>query len=119
MTVNDLVAVLRFVVAKPVLDRTGLTDEYDIALRWAPEVRGVTIDPTDGASNAPHPTELTTRRKCSVSASSAFGVVAMIRESSHQVLDYPNQANELSVGFGGPPGDRTRDTLIKSQVLYH
>ena len=20
---------------------------------------------------------------------------------------------------GGPPGDRTRDTLIKSQVLYH
>ena len=21
--------------------------------------------------------------------------------------------------FGGPPGDRTRDTLIKSQVLYH
>jgi hypothetical protein len=23
-------------------------------------------------------------------------------------------------GFaGGPPGDRTRDTLIKSQVLYH
>ena len=24
------------------------------------------------------------------------------------------------LGFsGGPPGDRTRDTLIKSQVLYH
>ena len=21
--------------------------------------------------------------------------------------------------IGGPPGDRTRDTLIKSQVLYH
>ena len=21
--------------------------------------------------------------------------------------------------LGGPPGDRTRDTLIKSQVLYH
>jgi uncharacterized protein (TIGR03435 family) len=50
MTVNDLVAVLRTIVAKPVIDRTGLTDEYDIALRWAPEVGGVPVDPTDGAS---------------------------------------------------------------------
>ena len=23
------------------------------------------------------------------------------------------------ISNGGPPGDRTRDTLIKSQVLYH
>lgn len=50
MTVNDLVAVLRTVVAKPVIDRTGLMDEYDITLRWAPEVGGVALDPTDGAS---------------------------------------------------------------------
>jgi site-specific recombinase XerC len=26
---------------------------------------------------------------------------------------------ELPQVVGGPPGDRTRDTLIKSQVLYH
>jgi len=26
---------------------------------------------------------------------------------------------ELEMGVGGPPGDRTRDALIKSQVLYH
>jgi len=25
----------------------------------------------------------------------------------------------LEIESGGPPGDRTRDTLIKSQVLYH
>ena len=25
----------------------------------------------------------------------------------------------LGIECGGPPGDRTRDTLIKSQVLYH
>ena len=27
--------------------------------------------------------------------------------------------NHKSQMIGGPPGDRTRDTLIKSQVLYH
>ena len=26
---------------------------------------------------------------------------------------------KLSGKFGGPPGDRTRDTVIKSHVLYH
>ena len=26
---------------------------------------------------------------------------------------------EITRAVGGPPGDRTRDTLIKSQVLYH
>src|SRR5688572_11567407 len=50
MTMNDLAAVLRTVVAKPVIDRTALRDEYDITLRWAPEVGGVTLAPTDGAS---------------------------------------------------------------------
>ena len=34
------------------------------------------------------------------------------QDTPKQVLDYP-------VDLGGPPGDRTRDTLIKSQVLYH
>ena len=34
-------------------------------------------------------------------------------------LEYvKNKSMELSE-CGGPPGDRTRDTLIKSQVLYH
>ena len=50
MTANDLVAVLKIIVAKPVIDRTGLTDEYDVTLRWAPEAGGVTLEPTDGAS---------------------------------------------------------------------
>ena len=37
----------------------------------------------------------------------------------------PAQPDDVSEGaewsqvVGGPPGDRTRDTLIKSQVLYH
>ena len=37
----------------------------------------------------------------------------------------PAQPDDVSEGLklpqvvGGPPGDRTRDTLIKSQVLYH
>jgi uncharacterized protein (TIGR03435 family) len=50
MTVNDLVNVLRSVVAQPVLDRTGLIGEYDITLRWAPEAGGVGVEPLDGAS---------------------------------------------------------------------
>jgi uncharacterized protein (TIGR03435 family) len=50
MTMNDLAAVLRTVVARPVIDRTALGGEYDITLRWAPEVGGVTLAPTDGAS---------------------------------------------------------------------
>jgi uncharacterized protein (TIGR03435 family) len=50
MTLNDLVSALRTVVGRPVLDRTGLTDAYDITLRWAPEVGGVTVEPTGGES---------------------------------------------------------------------
>jgi integrase len=30
-----------------------------------------------------------------------------------------SEASEWPQVVGGPPGDRTRDTLIKSQVLYH
>ena len=29
------------------------------------------------------------------------------------------KTRRVSNVVGGPPGDRTRDTLIKSQVLYH
>jgi len=35
MTLHDLVNILRSVVAQPVIDRTGLTEEYDITPRWA------------------------------------------------------------------------------------
>jgi hypothetical protein len=30
-----------------------------------------------------------------------------------------NLSREEGLEFGGPPGDRTRDTVIKSHVLYH
>jgi len=50
MTVNDLVNVLRSVVSQPVIDRTGLADEYEITLRWAPEAGGVAVEALDGAS---------------------------------------------------------------------
>jgi hypothetical protein len=30
-----------------------------------------------------------------------------------------NLRMKMRAKVGGPPGDRTRDTLIKSQVLYH
>jgi integrase len=33
--------------------------------------------------------------------------------------DDVSETAELPQVFDGPPGDRTRDTLIKSQVLYH
>jgi hypothetical protein len=33
--------------------------------------------------------------------------------------DDVSEGVEFAQVVGGPPGDRTRDTLIKSQVLYH
>jgi hypothetical protein len=34
-------------------------------------------------------------------------------------LQITNHESLITNAVGGPPGDRTRDTLIKSQVLYH
>lgn len=38
-------------------------------------------------------------------------------ESVEQSAD--NLLSEGDLADGGPPGDRTRDTVIKSHVLYH
>jgi hypothetical protein len=38
-------------------------------------------------------------------------------ESAEESADNEPTSNELEVG--GPPGDRTQDTVIKSHVLYH
>jgi hypothetical protein len=35
------------------------------------------------------------------------------------VINITRKRKRLDALAGGPPGDRTRDTLIKSQVLYH
>ena len=44
----------------------------------------------------------------------------MIRLSPLEGAGHPITANPLiCLKVGAPPGDRTRDTLIKSQVLYH
>ena len=55
---------------------------------------------------------------CSPVARSDYAVTS-VHASAH--VSSPCLYNLLSVLvlFGGPPGDRTRDTLIKSQVLYH
>ena len=47
---------------------------------------------------------------------------ACVTEYRHQGIPEGSQwfSNLNAFGVcGGPPGDRTRDTLIKSQVLYH
>jgi hypothetical protein len=38
-------------------------------------------------------------------------------EAAEETADNDTADNELEVG--GPPGDRTQDTVIKSHVLYH
>ena len=43
-----------------------------------------------------------------------------LRQVAGIVAANPNLAFQVSLEKAdGPPGDRTRDTLIKSQVLYH
>lgn len=50
MTADQLALALRTVVTLPVLNRTALRDRYDITLQWTPEVGGVSLQSTDGAS---------------------------------------------------------------------
>ena len=38
-------------------------------------------------------------------------------EGANETAD--NSLSEGELGIGGPPGDRTQDTVIKSHVLYH
>ena len=42
----------------------------------------------------------------------------VIGRASRSVVSPRRVTNDIETR-GGPPGDRTRDTLIKSQVLYH
>ena len=41
------------------------------------------------------------------------------RSDAEAMRDRFEKLAKLSGKFGGPPGDRTRDTVIKSHVLYH
>jgi uncharacterized protein (TIGR03435 family) len=50
MTTDDLAQMLRLVVGMPVMNRTSLAGRYDVSLRWAPEVGGVSLQPIEGAS---------------------------------------------------------------------
>jgi hypothetical protein len=48
---------------------------------------------------------------------SAFAATRLRRDSPRSACRA--EARRSRAKAGGPPGDRTRDTLIKSQVLYH
>jgi uncharacterized protein (TIGR03435 family) len=55
--INDLAARLTFLMGRPVLDKTGLTGKYDIALQWMPDSGQASMPGPDSGQqgNAPPP----------------------------------------------------------------
>ena len=59
-------------------------------------------------------------RRCIALAPIRFGgSVTHVLPNDEGEIPKPAKLATLLGKSGGPPGDRTRDTLIKSQVLYH
>ena len=45
--------------------------------------------------------------------------LALYKHRPQSTTNHKSKLLNHQCSVGGPPGDRTRDTLIKSQVLYH